>query len=139
MLVSILTNYGYLVIMTIGWKFALASDMNQGVISTLLSLASLFNIVTFYFKFGEKISCLHFIGVAFMIACIFCISLQATSSETEDDIEGGIVDEDLDVSKLMARILAVLCGLLGAILMSTKYLFIRMYKSNYSGLDMGID
>ena len=45
------------------------------------------------------------------------------------------------MSKLVAGVLAVLCGLAGAILMSTKHFFIRIYKAkaNYSGLDMGID
>ena len=30
-------------------------------------------------------------------------------------------------------------GVVSAIFMSTKHLFIRLYKSNYSGVDMGID
>ena len=77
--VSIAMNQSYILVMSLGWKFAERSGMNQGVISTLLSLSGLFNIVSFYFKFGEKISCLHLIGVAFMIACIVCISLEATS------------------------------------------------------------
>ena len=84
--VNLLTNGGYLVVMSLGWKFAKASNMNQGIISTLLSMASLFNIIVFYFKFGEKISCLHFIGVALMIACVLFISLAATS-KTEEDLD----------------------------------------------------
>ena len=50
--VSMVSNFCYLLVMSLGWDFAKASDMNQGVISTLLSLASLFNIITFYLKFG---------------------------------------------------------------------------------------
>ena len=49
---NILTNGGYLCVISVGWKLAKASGMNQGVISTLLSLASLINIIVFYFKFG---------------------------------------------------------------------------------------
>ena len=138
LVISMTTNFSYILVMTLGWKFAEESGMNQGVISTLLSMASLFNIITFYFKFGEKISCLHFIGVAFMIACIICISLEATSKTEEDEEDLG-TSETLGVSKLVAGVLAVLCGLAGAILMSTKHFFIRIYKANYSGLDMGID
>ena len=131
-----LTNFGYLLVMSVGWKFAKASEMNQGVISTLLSLASLFNIISFYFKFGEKISCLHLIGVAFMLACIICISVEATSSDSDSEFDS---EDNMGVSKVVAGILAVLCGLTGAILMSTRHFFIRLYKANYSGVDMGID
>ena len=70
-------------VLTLGWKFAKASDMNQGVITTLLSCASLINMVVFYFKFGEKISCLNFVGVSFMLACIICISVAATAGKDE--------------------------------------------------------
>lgn len=66
--------------MSLGWKYAQACGMNQGVISTLLSLASLFNIISFYLVFGERISCLHLIGVTLMLACIVCISLEATEN-----------------------------------------------------------
>ena len=50
--VNIFTNGGMLIVMAIGWKLGKAAGLNQGVILTLLSLASLFNIVIFYFKFG---------------------------------------------------------------------------------------
>ena len=81
---NVLTNALYLSAMTIGWKLAKASDLNQGVISTLLSCASLFNMVIFYLKFGEKISCMHFIGVGLMIACVLCISLAATDGKEDE-------------------------------------------------------
>ena len=42
-------------------------------------------------------------------------------------------------SQTAAGVLAILCGFVAACLMSTKHLFIRMFKSNYSGVDMGID
>ena len=136
-IVGVLTNGAYLLVLSLGWKLAKASDMNQGVISTLLSTASLINIIVFYFKFGEKISCLHFIGVALMIGCIICVSLAAASKSDED--EDFDTDESMGLSQSVAGILAVCCGLCGAFLMSTKHLFIRLYKSNYSGVDLGID
>lgn len=64
--------------------------MNQGVITTLLSCASLINMVLFYVKFGEKISCFNFIGVSLMLASIICISVAATAGN--DEIED--FDED---------------------------------------------
>ena len=81
--INILTNASYLVVLTLGWKFAKASNINQGVITTLLSCASLFNMIIFYFKFGEKINCLHIIGISLMIACIICISVAATEEQDE--------------------------------------------------------
>ena len=83
--VNVLTNGGMLVVMALGWKLGKAAGLNQGVILTLLSLASLFNIVIFYFKFGEKISPLHFIGIFLMLACVLCISIAATSSDDDDE------------------------------------------------------
>lgn len=139
---NVATNVLYIAALAVGWKLAKAVGMNQGVISTLLSLASLFNICIFYCKFGEKISALHFIGVFLMIACIVCISLEAAGKEDDDvDLEESLDDGDdtFGLSKSMAGILAICCGLTGALLMSTKHLFIRMYKSNYSGIDMGFD
>ena len=111
--------------------------MNQGVISTLLSCASLFNIIVFYFKFGEKISCLHFIGVVLMLLCIICISVAATAAKEE--VEDFDTDDTMGLSQMTAGILAICCGLVGAMLMSTKHLFIKLYKFNYSGVDMGVD
>lgn len=136
---NILTNAGQLIAMTFGWKFAKASGMNQGAITTLLSCASLINILVFYLMFRETISCLQFIGVSLMIGCIVCISVAATASKDKDVDEEYNPDDALGLSQTMAGILAIVCGLIGALLMSTKHLFIRMFKSNYSGVDMGVD
>lgn len=86
-IVNLLTNGGYLCVMSFGWKLAKASGLNQGVISTLLSLASLMNIISFYFKFGETISCLHLIGVFLMLACITFISMAATTGDAKADYD----------------------------------------------------
>ena len=75
-----------------------------------------------------------------MIACVVFISLEAAGKETED---GDLIEEDDDesfgLSKAMAGTLAICCGLVSAMLMTTKHVFIRMYKANYSGIDMGFD
>ena len=83
-LVNVFTNSGYILVMSLAWGFAKAAGLNQGVISTLLALASLINIVIFYFKFGEKVSALHLIGVFLMLACVVCISIAATEVDKED-------------------------------------------------------
>ena len=133
---NVLTNALYLFAMTIGWKLAKASGLNQGVISTLLSCASVFNMIIFYFKFGEKISAFHFIGVALMIACVLCISMAAASG---DDEEKEDIEVPYGLSKTAAGILSVCCGLFSAIMMSTKHLLIRLYKKTFSGIAQGID
>lgn len=89
----------------------------------------------FYFKFGEKVSALHFIGVMMMLSCVLCISLAASKGGKTDYNP----DDAMGLSQTAAGLLAVSCGLLSAIFMSTKHLFIRLYKSNYSGVDMGVD
>ena len=77
LIANVLTNFGFLVVLSFGWKLAKAAGLNQGVIASMISLASIFNIVIMYLKFGEKISPLHFIGIAFSIACVICISMAA--------------------------------------------------------------
>ena len=74
---NVLTNFGFLLVLSVGWKLAKAAGLNQGVISSMTSVASLFNIVIMYLKFREKISPLHFIGIAFSIAGVICISMAA--------------------------------------------------------------
>ena len=97
----------------------------------------LINIIVFYFKFGEKISCLHIIGIVLMVACILSISLEAASKSKED--EDFDREETMGLSQVTSSILAIVCALTGACLMSTKHVFIRMFKTNYSGVDMGVD
>lgn len=72
-------NIGYTIVMTFAWNFAEQANLNQGVISSLLSFASVFNVVVFYFVFGEKVSKLHLIGVAFMFCGIACIGAAAAT------------------------------------------------------------
>ena len=71
-----------------------------------------------------------------MLACVCCISLEAAG---KDDSEENEMNDTLGVSPAAAGALAILCGLGGAVMMSTKHMFVRIYRSNYSGLDQGID
>ena len=57
LLMQVITNNGYFFALTYAWEFAKLGGMNQGVISTLVSFASVFNIIAFYFLYKEKISC----------------------------------------------------------------------------------
>ncbi len=131
-------NVSYLIVMTYAWYFAELGGINQGVVSALLSLASLINVVTFYFGFGEKISYLHLIGVVFMVASVICIGAAAGShggeTESEDEIaEGG------GRSKSLNGALAIICGLGGPTVVSTQHFLIRKFKPQYDGIAQALD
>lgn len=115
---NVTVNVCYLIVMTYAWYFAELGDINQGVVSALLALASLINVVTFYFGFGEKISALHLIGVVFMVASVICIGAAAGSHsgeiETEEELEAGG-----GRSTALNGLFAILCGLGGPALVST--------------------
>ena len=104
--------------MTYAWKFAKLGDINQGVVSALLALASLINVVTFYFGFGEKISMLSLFGVVLMVISVVCIGAAARShggeTETEEELEEGG-----GRSVTMNAVLAIICGLGGPTVVST--------------------
>ena len=115
---NISINVGYLVVMTYAWYFAELGGLNQGVISALLALASLINVISFYFGFGEKISYVSLVGVIFMVASILCIGAAAGSKGTDsDDSEEGKQD-DGGRSKAMNAFLGVLIGLGGPTIIS---------------------
>lgn len=131
-------NVSYLIVMTYAWYFAELGGINQGVVSALLALASLINVVTFYFGFGEKIGWLHLIGVVFMVASVICIGAAAGSHggeiETEEELEAGG-----GRSKTVNGVLAILFGLGGPTVVSTQHFLIRKYKPQYDGIEQALD
>jgi len=135
---NVTVNVSYLIVMTYAWYFAELGDINQGVVSALLALASLINVVTFYFGFGEKISPLHLIGVVFMVASVICIGAAAGSHsgeiETEEELEAGG-----GRSKTLNGVFAILCGLGGPTVVSTQHFLIRKYKPQYNGIEQALD
>ena len=58
--------------------------------------------------------------------------MAATTAEPLKDFDSS---QTFGLSQVATGIAAILCGFTGAVLMSTKHLFIRIYKSNYSGVD----
>lgn len=49
------------------------------------------------------------------------------------------MDDSIDLNKTTAGFLALLCGVISAILMSTRHFFIRKYSGTYSAWALGID
>ena len=80
---NIACNIGYTIVMTFAWNFAEQAGLNPGIISSLLSFASVFNIVVFYCAFNERVSKLHLIGVALMFCGIACIGAAAATQDEE--------------------------------------------------------
>jgi len=129
-------NIGYTIVMSFAWNFAEQANLNQGVISSLLSFASVFNCVVFYYVFGEKVSKLHLIGVFFMFCGIACIGAAAATSEEADD------SDDIETggrSTVESGILALAVGFGGPVLISFQHYIIRKFADNFSGLDQAID
>ena len=124
--------------MTYAWYFAELGQINQGVVSALLALASLINVVTFYFGFGEKISVLSLVGVIFMVASVVCIGAAAGSHggdvETDEELEEGG-----GRSVTMNGVLAIICGMGGPTVVSTQHFLIRKYKPQYDGIAQALD
>ena len=80
---NLLTNVGYFFTMTYAWEFAKLGGMNQGVISSLVSFASVFNIIAFYLIYKEKITLTQFMGVLLLLGCAVCLALEAGSKKAE--------------------------------------------------------
>ena len=83
---NIACNIGYTIVMTFAWNFAEQAGLNPGIISSLLSFASVFNIVVFYCAFKERVSKLHLIGVLLMFCGIVCIGA-AAATQDEDSLD----------------------------------------------------
>ena len=129
------TNAGYLVVMTVAWDFAKEGGLNQGVVSTLLSFASVFNVFTFYCYFNEKITVWQGFGILFMLLCIMCIGIESGRKGKENDGKLEVDEDEGGRSKMVSCFFGILLGLVGAILMSSKYFLIRLYKGGYAAFD----
>ena len=70
-----------------------------------------------------------------MIACILCLGLAASKEGEEEEVEAEVDVEESGRSKVVSGFLAILLGLVGALLMATKHLLIRGFKAGYSGFD----
>jgi drug/metabolite transporter (DMT)-like permease len=91
-------------------------------------------MISFYFGFKEKTNLAQGVGVIFMLGCIACIGF---SGEDKDLV---LDDKDkVGIDGLLAGIIAILCGLGAAVMMSTRQFFIRKYAAAYDSKDMVID
>ena len=94
--------------------------MNQGIISTLLSFASVFNIFLFAYFFKEKVNAPQIAGVVLMILSVCCMSVRLEQQEEAGD------------SNYIYW--ALLIGMIAPCLMSTRHVIIRKFKGNYDAV-----
>lgn len=92
----------------------------------------------FYCAFGEKVSKLHLIGVAFMFCGIACIGAAAATQEEQEVLDDG---EEISSgrSSVLSGVLALVVGMGGPIVISTQHYIIRKFSRYYTGLDQAID
>ena len=77
--------------LTFAYQYALLAGINQGVILTLNSLASVYNIFIFYFMFKERVNKIQITGILLMLCCVCLLSLNGKSRVASG--ENGGVDQ----------------------------------------------
>ena len=70
------------------FEFAARSGVNGGIISTIFSSSSLFSIIIFYFKYGQKVTKMDYLGTFFILLCVVLIALGGAGglSDDSDDV-----------------------------------------------------
>ena len=113
-------------IISYGFNFALASDMNQGIVVCLFNVTVIYVSVVFYLKFGETVPCIKAFGMFLVVLCVVFLCIE--SGEKDNEI---IVDAELpfEMSKTGYAFLAVVCGLTAPILFSFKAVYVRLSMS----------
>ena len=134
---NVFINGMYLVIMSYAWNFAKIGGLNQGLVTTWLSVASVYNVIVFYCVFNEKPLPLQYVGIFLIIAMIVCLDVAAAGAgEAEDET---LVEQN-GYSKVMNCVFALSLGAISPILIASKCLIIRWYHNlGYRGFDLAID
>jgi drug/metabolite transporter (DMT)-like permease len=114
------TNFGYTLVMNLAWRFARIGGLNQGIVSTMLSLASIFNLFVFYLIWGEKANYAQLLGTAFMILAITCMGTKLESQEEQEGVDTGYI------------YWALLTAFAAPILMSAKHVCVRFFKAKFT-------
>ena len=131
LVVNGLTNLGFTFVMTFAQRFAKMGGMNQGIISTLVSFASVFNVFLFAKIFNEQVTRSQLLGILLIILAVCCFAMSSTSvSKSSDD---GIE------TQTFYCIFALTIGMIAPIIMSLKHVVIRMYKGSYDPISQAID
>ena len=70
------------VISNICFMFAAQSGVNGGIISTIFSSSSIFSIIIFYFKYGQKVTKMDALGTFFIISSVVLIAFGGATGDS---------------------------------------------------------
>lgn len=87
LLYNVFINGTYLIVMSFAWNFAVQGGMNQGLVTTWLSVASVYNVIIFYCVFREKPLPLQYLGIFLIITMIVALNFGALSETGEGESE----------------------------------------------------
>jgi drug/metabolite transporter (DMT)-like permease len=68
--------------------FAAKSGTNGGIIATIFSTSTIFSIIIFYFKYGQKVTKIDYLGTLLIMTCVVLVALGGaggSSSETSEE------------------------------------------------------
>ena len=143
---NVFVNGVYLINMSYAWNFAKLGGLNQGLVTTWLSVASVYNVIIFYCVFGEKPLPLQYLGIFLIICMIITLDFAAygqkeeTHEPTEDHDPHPAGLESNGYSKFWNCTFALLLGSISPMLIASKCLIIRWYSLlGYRGFDLAID
>lgn len=93
----------------IAFRFALYGRLNQGIISSLFSMTSIYLATIAWLFFKEQIRIFHLIGMLFMIACALLIVFSKSSDNLGViEVYGDLVQE---ISPVWSVLFGILCTL----------------------------
>ena len=83
LITSIYANCAHYVFLTFAFKYAKLAGMNQGVVTIIIIMASVFNSISFWLAFGEKPSCSKFVGMFFCLGTTVLLGINGALKGNE--------------------------------------------------------
>jgi hypothetical protein len=74
---NFIPNLVSLVFIAITFKLCEEAGINQGIMMTFLSLASVYNTILFRITFDERIAAMHYVGMGIMIMAVVFLTIEA--------------------------------------------------------------
>jgi drug/metabolite transporter (DMT)-like permease len=113
---------GWLVI--ISFKYALYAGINQGVITTVFTLSSIYVAIMSWFLFDEKLNRFHIVGMLLLIACTILIVFSKT-----DNKKGKLKIYDQEVTEVAAYV-PVGFALITTLIYSFRTIYVKIFVKN---------
>ena len=136
LLVNIYANCAHYTFFTLAFKYAKLAGINQGVVTIMVIMATIFNSISFYFAFGEKPSCTKIIGICFSASITIFLGINGV---LQDDSDLKVKNADGDSSRTAYSFYSLGFATLVPIGFSLKHFFIRKFKGSYNSFDLVMD